>query len=69
MLKDSLSGTPKAMVSGRRPLVMVLLAGACCMALGLFGFQVAEQQPISNVAMDSHVTSLTEHHSYLESQN
>jgi len=69
MLRESLNATPKVEAKRRRPLVMVLLAGACAMAVALFGFQAAETLPISDAAAHAHLTSLIEHHSYLKDQN
>lgn len=69
MLHESLTDLPKAQAKGRRPLVMLVLAGACCMALAAFGFQAQEHQPIGDEAMHAHLTTLVDHHAYLKSQN
>jgi len=69
MLRESLNSTPKVDAKRRRPLVMAVLAGACCMALGFLGMQTVQHQPISDDAMHAHLTSLMDHHEYLKSQN
>lgn len=51
-------------------MMMLLVAGACCLALGLIGWETSEShEPINDEAIHAHLTSLQDHHSYFKSQN
>jgi hypothetical protein len=70
MLRESLNGTPKAEAKRGRGMVMMVLMGACALALGLAGFSSYEQPvEISDAAMHAHLTTLIDHHAYLKDQN
>jgi len=59
---------PKAQTK-RRSLVMLVLVGACCMALGLYGLETVAEQPIRDEAIHAHLTSLVDTHKYAMEQN